>query len=445
MIETHEAYSRVVYDAIIIILGVVGIMAVGLFNEKLANKRVRMLVTHGSLVVVASTISLLVIIPWFLAATGYDPELHPWLVLGGLAAGLLVWGLLFNWMLYMGQSVDGEVDKEEQARQDDVDQMGAMLNAKKTEIGTVVEGKLNAHSNDVKNKLEESSEAVTKSVDELLGSTEKKFDAGVQSVNSNVKRMEDAANTSTATMAGFKDDMEKNVTGFKEDTDAKINKLREDVASKTDFLKASVDGMREDVAKIRDVPSEIKAIKKWMQGASISIGAVADALLPDEDQDGESLQHSTTLAVPDGQAPTTADQLIGKICKQLSGHGFRCIPGQNRSKPDIIIYDRDSKLVAFALVRAREFTDDPEDRTRRISRKMCPVGLRFAEEHGVPLVIIVVNTVTGRQWTSTVQPENLKDWKGVTTPEVLSQNDEVSGKTLEREYRDAIMQLGGMV
>ena len=441
MIEAQEAYSKVVHDAIIIISGIVGIMTVGIFNEKLANKRVRMLVMHCSLVVVSSTIILLVIIPWFLVAAGYDPELHPWLVIGGIATGLLVWGLLYNWMLYMRQSVDDEVVREKQVRQDDVDQLGRMLDTKKAEIGSEVKGKLEAHLGDVKTELAENSEAVTKSVDDRLGNAEKKFDTGVQSVNSSVQLMETAADTCTASMTGIKNGMEANVIKYKEDMDAKISEL----GTKTNSLKASVDGMRGDVVKIQGVMSEIDAMKKWMQDTNIFIGALADACLARPGPHRGEVQHSTTLAVPDGQTPATTDQLIGKICKQLSGHGFRCVPGQNRSKPDIIIYDRDSKLVAFALVRAREFTDDPEDRTRRISRKMCPVGLRFAEEHGVPLVIIVVNTVTGRQWTSTVQPENLKDWKGVTTPEVLSQNDEVSGKTLERAYRDAIMQLGGMV
>lgn len=436
MIEGQEhAYSNLIYDLGVITACSVVIMMVGLFHSQIVNVRLRQLVTHGSLVASTSAIVLLVMVPWLLGIVGYDTVwLHPSLVMGGLVSGLLVWGFLFKWMVFLEQSVEGEAYRERQNRQDDVDQMGSMLDEKGTEIGSEMQGKLDTHITDVGQKLQDASTKVTDAVDGKLGQMDTKLDSTLKDVDSKVKSMKDAAEASAA-----------KIDGFKGEVDRKVNEIKAEVSKNAGGLKEHVKSLEAKIDRIQNIPSEVEAIKAQIKDINISIGALADSLLPDEDPVEEPQHSKTPAAVPSGQTSTTADQLTSKICRNLEKHGFRCVPGQSRLKPDILIYDRDNRLVAPVLVRPREIPYDEENMTRRISRKMCPVGLRFAEEHGVPLVIIVLNTKNKRLWMSIVQFENIKDWKGVTTPEILAKNDEVSGKALEREYRDAVTRLGGVV
>lgn len=140
----------------------------------------------------------------------------------------------------------------------------------------------------------------------------------------------------------------------------------------------------------------------------------------------------------------TEKQHIQEVIGKWEGYKIRCIAGDNRSKPNILLYDRDENMIAVMCLKCRAIHDKPKSRSKRIDDKMCMVELKFAMEYEVPMVLHVTNTANGRQWVCIVEFKDLKDWNGITTPDILAKGDEKSAETLEAGYRDAVICLGGL-
>ena len=58
------------------------------------------------------------------------------------------------------------------------------------------------------------------------------------------------------------------------------------------------------------------------------------------------------------------------------------------------------------------------------------------------MVLFVTNLVNGRRWILIVEPAELRDWKGESTPVMLAKNDEGSKIELEEMFADGIVELG---
>ena len=89
--------------------------------------------------------------------------------------------------------------------------------------------------------------------------------------------------------------------------------------------------------------------------------------------------------------------------------------------------------------------DEPKRNQRHISPEDIIPEIVAAQKQKVPVIIAVKNRSNGRKWACLISFEQLTDWKGVSTPVMLSKNDPESGNELQEMFRKLLRQLGGKV
>ena len=392
MIEGAEyAYWRLSYDLTVIAAAVTAIMLAGIFKGHIRSEMMRQLVGQAVPFAATVAISLLIIAPWILSVTGYGEH---WIRIASaitiIAAGYAVWRISVRWLEYSEGRAAAEAYKTKKARQEDTDYLGKRMDSVANSIEADVAARLNEISESMRRSLKSHSDSVITAVRSLLVCI--------------VRREEE---------------MEKKIDA---------------VDTRTGELQPKWEEMHSAVS---DVQREIKAIKAFL-------AAIAEMIHPDADLETEEHSNAAT-SVPGNKTPanTTKEQRMESICRKLAEYGFEPVRGKNRSEPDIVLNKKEGKAVAIC-VRDRAISDDANNKVKRIGRKMCLVELKYAEEHNRVFVLYVVNTKNNRQWMHIVEPGELKDWKGKTTPDILAKNDKESEQVLERQYRETIIRLGGV-
>ena len=392
MIEGPEyAYWRLAYDLTIIATAVAAIMLAGIFKGHIRSEMMRQLV--GQVVPLAATvaISLLLIAPWILSAAGYGER---WIriasVIAIFAVGYVVWRISVRWLEYSECRAAAEADKTKKARQEDADYLGKRMDSVANTMVAKVAAQLNDSNGSMKRSLKSHSDSVI---------------AAVRSVLAHMVEKEE-----------------------------KLENKVDAVDTRTGELQPK---WEETHSGVSDMQREIKAIKT-------SLAAIAEMVHPDGNLEAEEHSNAATSA-PGNKTPanTTKGQRIEWICGKYEEYGFETVRGQNRSNPDIVLY-KEQKAAAVICIRDRAISDDANNKVKRIGKKMCVVELEYAKEYNLVFVLYVVNTKNNRQWMHVVEPGELKDWKGKSTPDILAKNDKESEQVLERQYRETVIRLGGV-
>lgn len=401
-------------SSIIIILACFGItMSVGIYKDKFFQDQQERYVRYGSIIGVISIIAFWIIVPWFDVIMSYpDKWVSILLTLAIVGILFVMWKIFSRIMSFFEDSVKDATEKHRLTNLGYVDSLKTVLDEKKKEIATSVESKLNSHIDTVK-KLNDIS-TIKDTIHEERGWTNKKI---------NDTRVEIASQ-----IRGIRDKISANAIETKN--------LKEDLTSNINELKKNIETIKDSTEKIQDVSSEIEDMKKRLANIEANIDkSTGLCISADEPEDS---QHYTISADVQDMQTSDSNEYADQVCMQLKHHGFHVVRRQDNSQPDIVLYDKNKNPVAPILVRSREVD---RDNIPRIARKSCTLGLEFAKRHGMPLILVVINTKTGRQWIFIVESENVGSWKSVTIPDFLASDDK---DTIYQKYRDAIRRLEAM-
>jgi hypothetical protein len=158
-------------------------------------------------------------------------------------------------------------------------------------------------------------------------------------------------------------------------------------------------------------------------------------------------QKSTTLTPDDGRASRD----IGDKTEEEFTSTFReaGIPAERRKAqgdPDVTLLSSDgNKVVAVVNAKSYMLYDEPKRNQRHISREDIIPEIVAAQKYKVPVIIAVKNRSNGRKWPYRIPFDQLANWKGVSTPVMLSKNDPESGNELKEMFRKLLRELGGKV
>ena len=266
-----------------------------------------------------------------------------------------------------------------------------------------------------------------------------------QKINETIQDIENMMDTCMISgRAGIKQDNNEMLQNIKQ----KINSSLQQISDKhdrilDDIIKTSskVDELISHISKIDTFDDKISQIRSDIKRIDTSITTIADCVVPDDESFDDKATESALL--PKETLRNKKEQQIQALCRKLEEYKFVPKRAQNKAEPDISLFDKDEKLQATMSVKVRSISDEAGNRSKRISEKKCIVALKHAEKHGVPFVLCVPNTENGRIWFHIVQAEQVKDWKGITTLNILAQNDETTLQTLEEHNREVITKLGG--
>ena len=240
-----------------------------------------------------------------------------------------------------------------------------------------------------------------------------------------------------------------------------LGKLANTVSSLTEVINGfhdTMDKVAEYFAKNPDAYRELIA----------RIEAIKDMQQPDDEEKPEESRQKVGETgkqgkdgFADGTAPATATKITtqGGRANHEAGHkqqdemgqllrdkGFDVKVGHGIGEPDFIIRLRKNGVTTNVAAIANKFyslRDEPKKRQRRISVKDCRPELALAKELKIPMILIVTNRINGQMWMYIVNADELKTWKGISTPVMLVKGDEGTGQELEEEFANNIVKLGG--
>ena len=384
-------------------------MVVGFFEDK--NEMTPVWIILGSMFGVVCMTVLLVILPWHIDAVGHDaPLLHSVLVIVALATGITVWHRIIRWKSIINDFVEGILDGEIRARQEQEQRMTAKTNE--------LEARLDSNAKELSRQYDDKINRLTTDLNDMLSSLPRQVYGMEKNMDTLVHKM------------GQLEALAKNAL--------------EANNAKTDKLKDNLDELNKWTPKIENVKSDIEIIKSRTRDTKAYVAGIEDIVSQNIDEEHKEFAYGEIQSkAPAANTPITRDILQRCICDEYESYGFMAQTNKIRSKPGIMLL-KDSNMCAVLCLRDREIPYHAERRTKRISRKMFSVDLKLAEEYNVPLALLVINTANNRKWLHIIHPDSMKDLKGVTTPEILAQNDKVSANTLETEYKRAVTRIGGM-
>lgn len=171
-----------------------------------------------------------------------------------------------------------------------------------------------------------------------------------------------------------------------------------------------------------------------------------EALGPKEEDNVEGIEEEilteTKLTALDGRASrTTGIELQHEMARYLEDRGFTVTESNGAGQADYVMR-YDGKLVAVGSNKAFTLNDEPKRMQRRISAKDVEPELVLARKLQVPMVLFVTNIRNRRRWALRVNPDELAGWEGVSTPVILSKEDEESCKRLEEDFASVIASFG---
>ncbi|MCL5068093.1 MAG: hypothetical protein M1368_07055 [Thaumarchaeota archaeon] len=156
----------------------------------------------------------------------------------------------------------------------------------------------------------------------------------------------------------------------------------------------------------------------------------------------------TTLTPDDGRASRDiGDKTEEEFALTFRGGGLEAERRKAQGDPDITLLSSDgsNKVVAVVNTKSYMLYDEPKRNQRHISREDIIPEIVAAQKHKVPVMIAVKNRSNGRKWLWLLPFEQVADWKGVSTPVMLSKNDTESGNELKEIFQKVLRQLGTKV
>ena len=218
--------------------------------------------------------------------------------------------------------------------------------------------------------------------------------------------------------------------------------IQESVETQKNFIKAVYKNQQGIDSLLKSVKEYFETIPNLQDELAARIESIKALQEDVPDADGTS---KTVLTPEDGRT----NRAIGlkkqdEMAQALCDMGFGVKVGHGAGKPDCIIKKKGSKdVVAVGSNKAYSLYDEQGRMQRRITRKDCTPEIKLAARLKVPMALIVTNIVNDRRWISIVEPTELDDWKGESTPVMLAKDDETSGIELEEIFADGVVELGG--
>ena len=253
---------------------------------------------------------------------------------------------------------------------------------------------------------------------------------------------------------------------------ADLEKELKDYASTLGELAGTVSGLTEAINGFHDTMGKVAEYFAKNPDAYQELIARIEAIKymqqpDDEEKPEESRQKVVETGkrgkdgFADGTAPATTTKITtqGGRANHEAGHKQQDEMGQllrdrrfdvkvrhGIGEPDFIIrLSKSGVIISVAAVANKFYTlhDEPRKRQRRISVKDCRPELALAKKLKIPMVLIVTNRINGRMWMYIVNVDELKTWKGISTPVMLVKGDDGTGQELEEEFASNIVKLGG--
>jgi Holliday junction resolvase len=155
----------------------------------------------------------------------------------------------------------------------------------------------------------------------------------------------------------------------------------------------------------------------------------------------------TTLTPDDGRASRDiGDKTEEEFASTFRSAGVGVDRRKAQGNPDITLLSSDgTKVVAVVNTKSYMLYDEPKRNQRHISPEDIIPEIIAAQKHKVPVIIAVKNRSNGRKWLYLIPFEQVADWKGVSTPVMLSKNDTESGNELKEIFQKMLRQLGTKV
>ncbi|MDG6995285.1 MAG: hypothetical protein JRN52_05115 [Nitrososphaerota archaeon] len=153
----------------------------------------------------------------------------------------------------------------------------------------------------------------------------------------------------------------------------------------------------------------------------------------------------TTLTRDDGRASRDiGEKTEEEFASMFRDAGFGVERRKAQGDPDITLSSSDvSRIVAVVNAKSYMLYDEPKRNQRRISPEDIIPETVASQKHKVSVVIAVKNRSNGRKWLCLIPFDQLTNWKGVSTPVMLSKKDPESGNELKEMFRRLLRQLGG--
>jgi hypothetical protein len=115
-----------------------------------------------------------------------------------------------------------------------------------------------------------------------------------------------------------------------------------------------------------------------------------------------------------------------KFSEYLRATGIELRSSLLNGEPDYLFY-KSSNLVAVGAYKALTLSVEAT-KQRRIYRAKLLAEVRAGMKYNMPVMLFVFNLVNGRTWAYVIAPDDLKNFKGITTPMMLVESEPASEK-----------------
>ena len=245
----------------------------------------------------------------------------------------------------------------------------------------------------------------------------------------------------------------------------------EGIGAALDRLSQAFYGLASRVAKLEELASKTKEYFENVPDLYETLIARIESIAkngqpggkgePEEDGQEEDAAGKGKSDSSGGKPSGPATKPAAQAGRQGSGEGYESRKKALRSlkaaeldllerhglgEPNLTIRKRvDGELrnIAVVSIKCYSIADQPKRRQRSISAKRCQPELNLAKRLKRPFALLVINALNGRVWMRIFSVDELSTWKSVSTPIMLAKEDEESGRQLQEDFDNAIVELGG--
>ena len=225
------------------------------------------------------------------------------------------------------------------------------------------------------------------------------------------------------------------------ETQGKIRELgdvAENLAEKADAIKKTPD-IIDDILKEGEKTTEhLGRIEASQKSLSRELKAHMDAT-------AEAQMPATPMGCVGYEEPTLEEDRR-RVAEKIAERGH--LGTEIRNKYILLYGYRNGKIckdhvVGIVLIFRVSRKDEPGKRNYYVGRKKCLLECHTAHEHKVPLLLLTINRLNGRECLQTIRHRDLEGWKGTSTDAKIALNDELSGRILEEDFDLALLFVRG--
>ncbi len=196
--------------------------------------------------------------------------------------------------------------------------------------------------------------------------------------------------------------------------------------------KEQVEAVRRETESLRDERERLRALREVYERLN-------ELLEERTASAGDSIPKEGVVMTSEDRE---ASRRIGREAEHEFAEYFRdkgFEPGERvgEGDPDLVLKSH-GKVVAVVNTKSYTLYDEPKRNQRRIGLDDMIPEMAAAARLKAPLLVAVKNRRNGRVWLCLVPPEELKDWKGTSTPLLLSKDDPESGRQLQEMVQDVL-------